>query len=182
MKQTSSKSTGTLVVYASKQGSTKQYADWIAEDLSARAIGFTAARRADIEAADTVILGSAVRMGSLVLRNWIAENWPALSAKRLILFSVSGTPPGDEKGLRQILEHSLSPDMIARMSWVPLHGRLTIATLPLPLRLIMKAAARPRPDSGKGSAAGSAEAPMREFDGVSRESIAPILKAARTPV
>ena len=180
MKKASSDSTGTLVVYASKQGSTREYAQWIAEDLAARALAFQAASLADIEAADTVILGSAVRMGGLILKRWIAKNWPALSAKRLILFSVSGTPPGDEKGLREILEHSLSPDMIARMSYVPLRGRLTIATLPLPLRLIMKAAARPRPDAGKGTTAGSADAPMQEFDGVSREAIAPILKAARS--
>ncbi len=179
MKQAQPASQSTLVVYASKQGSTRQYAEWIAEDLSARAIPFAQARPADIEAADTVVLGSAVRMGSLILGKWIKENWRILSARRLVLFSVSGTPPGDEKGLREILEKSLSPEMIGRMSWVPLHGRLTIATLPLPLRLIMKAASRPRADAGKGTPAGSPAEPMVEFDGVSRESIAPILKAAR---
>jgi hypothetical protein len=168
-----------LVIYASKQGSTRQYAEWIAEDLSARAIPFKQARPTDIEAADTVILGSAVRMGSLILGKWIRENWRILNARRLILFSVSATPPGDEKELRKTLEKSLSHEMIGRMTWVPLHGRLTIATLPLPLRLVMKAASRPRPDTGKGSPAGSPAELMQEFDAVSRESIAPILKAAR---
>ena len=179
MKQTPPDSTGTLVVYASKQGSTRQYAEWIAEDLSARAVPFTQARPADLEGADTVILGSAVRMGSLLLGKWIRENWRILSARRLILFSVSATPPGDEKALRETLERSLSAEMIGRMTWVPLHGRLTIATLPLPLRLIMKAASRPRADAGKGSPDGSPAELIQEFDAVSRESIAPILKAAR---
>jgi hypothetical protein len=182
MKQEQPGSKGTLVVYASKQGSTRQYAEWIAEDLSARVLPFTQARSADLEGADTVILGSAVRMGSLLLGKWIRENWRILSARRLILFSVSATPPGNEKELRETLEKSLSPDMIERMTWVPLHGRLTIATLPLPLRLVMKAASRPRADAGKGSPAGTPAELMLEFDGVSRESIAPILKAARSAV
>jgi menaquinone-dependent protoporphyrinogen IX oxidase len=179
MNQAQPGSHGTLVVYASKQGSTRQYAEWIAEDLSARAIPFAHARPADLEAADTVVLGSAVRMGSLILGKWIKENWRILSARRLILFSVSATPPDDTKELRETLERSLAQEMIGQMTWVPLHGRLTIATLPLPLRLIMKAASRPRADAGKGSPAGSPAERMVEFDGVARESIAPILKAAR---
>jgi hypothetical protein len=69
--------------------------------------------------------------------------------------------------------------VIDRVTWIPLHGRLTLATLPLPLKLIMKAASRPRADASKGSPAGSPAERMMEFDGVSRESIAPILKAAR---
>ena len=97
MKQAQPGSHGTLVVYASKQGSTRQYAEWIAQDLSARAIPFAHARPADLEAADTVVLGSAVRMGSLILGKWIKENWRILSARRLILFSYRGKTPLDSQ-------------------------------------------------------------------------------------
>ena len=167
-----------LVVYSSKYGSTREYAEWIGGELSFPAVPCADAKRTQLEASDLVILGSSVNMGSLTIKSWIRKNWPVLAAKRLILFTVSGTPPSDEKKLRETLAASLAPEMIGRMQWFPLHGRIRFAALPPLLRFMLKAFSG-KQDAAGGAAAGGGPDALQEFDDVRRENIAPIVKAAR---
>lgn len=84
-----------LIVYATCYGSTKQYAEWIAEDT-----GYTCRCNKDVtddelREADTIILGSWVLAHKLFLAKWIGEKKEILSGKRLYFYSVSGAKPGD---------------------------------------------------------------------------------------
>ncbi len=161
-----------LIVYSGKYGSTKQYSEWISEDLSVPAVPIKSVKDKDIAAVDTVILGSSVMMGSLTMKGWLKAHWPsALEGKRLILFSVSGTKPTDQKGNKDILEQSLSPEMISKMKFFPLYGRIRMSDLPLLLRPLIKAIEKSKKDAEPGATG--------EFDGVKRENIAPIVSAAR---
>jgi menaquinone-dependent protoporphyrinogen oxidase len=164
-----------IVVYSSKYGSTRQYAEWLAEELSIPVKSFKDVKERDLDGADTVILGSSVMVDSLTMKGWIKARWPLLKEKRLILFSVSATLPMDEPAMKAVLEHSMTPEMIARMQFFPLHGRIVLAKLPFLLRPLIKAIMK----SDKGSA-GSGAGMTGEFDGVKRENIAPILAAIRT--
>jgi menaquinone-dependent protoporphyrinogen IX oxidase len=163
-----------VIVYSGKYGSTRQYAQWISEELSAPIMSVKEAKEKDLAGADTIILGSSVMVDSLSMKGWIKARWPLLKEKRVILFSVSATSPADEPAVKGILEHSMTPEMISHMRFFPLHGRLIIANLPLLLRPLIKAIMK----SEKGSDSGAGM--TGEFDGVKRENIEPIIKAARS--
>jgi menaquinone-dependent protoporphyrinogen IX oxidase len=161
-----------ILVYATKLGSTRQYAEWIAKDLGISAISVRDVKRSDLERAQTIILGSAVRMAKLIMGRWITAQWPILKGKRLVLFSVSGTPPQATEKLREILTSSMGTEMIDTMTYFPLHGRISIEEFPLPLKLMMKMMQR-----SKTPPKGDASKLMMEFDDVKRENIVPIVKA-----
>ncbi len=165
-----------IVVYSSKYGSTRQYAEWIAQELSIPVKSFKDVKERDLAGAGTIIMGSSVMVDSLTMKGWIKARWPLLKEKRLILFSVSATKPTDGPAIKAMLEHSMTPEMIARIQFFPLHGRLVIDRLPLLLRPLMKAIM-----TSDKKAAASGAGMTGEFDGVKLENIAPILAAARAP-
>jgi len=85
-----------LIVYATCYGSTRKYAEWIAEDT-----GFTCRCNKEVtddelRAADTIVLGSWVLAHKLFLAKWIEEKKDLLMGKKLYLYSVSGAKPGDK--------------------------------------------------------------------------------------
>jgi hypothetical protein len=110
-------------------------------------------------------------MARLTLSPWITANWNLLMKKRLILFSVSGTPPQEEKALRGILANSLTPEKLQRMEYFPLHGRLRMSSLPFFMRILMKAMSK------KSQKQGMEDRRMAEFDGVKRQNIEPVVRA-----
>jgi menaquinone-dependent protoporphyrinogen oxidase len=162
----------TVVIFSGKYGSTRQYAEWIAKDLSAPVKPFKQAGERDVAGTDTVILGSSVMMEGLTLKAWIQAHWPVLKTKRVILFSVSATHPTDEAGIKAILQRSLTPEMISHIGYFPLHGRVRFADYNFIIRAIMKAIM-------KSDKAATKENPTGEFDSVKRENVAPIVAAAR---
>ncbi|MCI7759322.1 MAG: flavodoxin domain-containing protein [[Eubacterium] saphenum] len=76
----------TIVVYKSKTGYTKKYAEWIAEELGCD-IKENAAL-SDILGYDTIICGGGVYAGSINGGKLITKNLGKLSGKKLVLFAV----------------------------------------------------------------------------------------------
>lgn len=84
----------TVVVYKSKYGSTRQYAQWIASDLNADLIDLDNIKNiSQLNNYRTIIFGSYIRIGKIVVSDFITQNWENLKNKSIILFSVSGTDP-----------------------------------------------------------------------------------------
>jgi hypothetical protein len=81
----------TAVLYYSKYGSTRQYAEWIAEELGADLIDAKARRLKlrDIRDYDTIIYGGGIYSGGIKGVELITKNWSkGLSEKRVIVFAV----------------------------------------------------------------------------------------------
>ena len=81
----------TAVIFYSKYGSTRQYAEWIAEELGADLIDARARRLKlrDIQEYDTIIYGGGIYSGGIKGVELITKNWAkGLSAKRVIVFAV----------------------------------------------------------------------------------------------
>ena len=110
-----------IVIYDSKYGSTKQYAEWIAQktgsDLSPLS-GFNPEKIKDYE---TVIFGSYAYMGKLKSSDFIARNMDSLKNKKLFVFCVSvALPNGPEH--RKILCSSFSPEIRKSLHYFSFHG------------------------------------------------------------
>ena len=81
------------VLYKSKYGASKQYAEWIAEDLNCIAIDVKNAIPDDLENYyDTIILGGGLYANSIAGASLIVKKFEKLKNKNLIFFSVGITP------------------------------------------------------------------------------------------
>jgi ADP-ribose pyrophosphatase len=81
-----------FVIYKSKHGTTKQYAEWIAEELHTRAACVDDVTDEDIKKHDTILLGSSVYASNIIIRPFLEHKWPLLEKKKLILFAVGKIP------------------------------------------------------------------------------------------
>ena len=79
-----------IVIYTSKRGSARQYAEWIAEDLGCRAIPLSDVdwSETDLSEYDCVIYGGWIRGSGIVDFNKFARHLDPGLMSRLILFGV----------------------------------------------------------------------------------------------
>ena len=77
-----------IVIYTSKRGSTKQYAEWIAEDLGCEAFPLSEAKGLDLHDYDCIIYGGWIRGSGIVDFDKFAKMLDAGLMKNLIVFGV----------------------------------------------------------------------------------------------
>lgn len=91
----------TIVIYNSKTGFTKRYAEWIAKASGAACLPLSGAKRKDLTGYDAIVFGSWACAGSIKDVDWFTENMDRWKGKKLIVFCVGASPvtPDVEKSL-----------------------------------------------------------------------------------
>jgi menaquinone-dependent protoporphyrinogen IX oxidase len=173
-----------LVLYKSKYGSTKQYAEWLGSSLSATVKSVDAASAHDLEQAKIVVIGGSVRIGKITCAPFIVRHWNILKDKRILLFAVAGTPP-ESPEVRSYFEGSLPANIRSSVAFFPLPGR----HVPLDLgdrflvwfpKTGLRFRARFAKTADERAAAEKDYRMMNELsDHVNRDSLAPIIASCR---
>ena len=168
-----------LVVYASKYGTTKRYAQWIAESLSTEAFDLKRFSIGLLQSCSTVIFGSSVHIGKIKNVNFIKKNWELLSDKQIIVFASTGNPKITTKD-QAVLKASLPSSISQNIHYFPLPGAYDYHKLDFtdkflmnfgPMRnLRIKALIR-----GDEKAKEQLEALHQAVDWTNKEAITPIL-------
>jgi len=116
-----------IVIYRSNYGSTKQYAEWIAEET-----GFSVHDSRDKAipwaGADTVVIGCPIVANRPVLVGWIEKHWDRMKGKDVVLFTTSGADPAREP-VRKWVEKALSETFRSSIRIFPLAGRFRFADM-----------------------------------------------------
>lgn len=81
-----------IVIYKSKYGSTKAYAEWIAEALSCEAYDVAKITVEDLSEYDTVIYGGGLYAEVIAGVSLITKNLDKLKGKKIIVFTTGLTP------------------------------------------------------------------------------------------
>ena len=81
-----------IVVYKTKYGSTKQYAEWIAEELECSAVEAKCVTADDLTKYDTIIYGGGLYAEVINGVSLITRNIEKLSDKKIIIFTTGITP------------------------------------------------------------------------------------------
>lgn len=123
-----------IVVYKSKTGYTKKYAEWIAEELGCD-IKENAAL-SDILGYDTIICGGGIYAGSMNGAKLISKNLGKLSGKNLILFAV-GAMPDEEKDVVPFWNKQLTPEQQKSIGHFFLRGGFNFNQLKVADKLMM---------------------------------------------
>ncbi len=84
----------TIVIYKTKYGSTKQYAQWIAEDLDCPVVDAKSVKADDLLGYDTIIYGGGLYAEVINGVSLITKNIEKLKDKKIIIFT-TGITPGD---------------------------------------------------------------------------------------
>lgn len=121
-----------LVTYASKYGSTKKYAQWIAEELACDIQDSKAVNGTRLAQYDIIIHGGGLYAGGLSGINTIVKNFNAISGKEIILFSCGLADPKDPENAAHIeagLSKVLTPEMSGKIKQFHLRGGIHYAEL-----------------------------------------------------
>ena len=85
-----------VVVYRSKTGFTKNYAQWIAEELKCDLLEGGKTSIKDLGKYDTIIYGAGLYASGISGIKLITKNYEALKNKKLIVFAVGASPARGE--------------------------------------------------------------------------------------
>lgn len=97
----------TVVLYGSKYGSTKQYAEWIAEELNADLLDVNDANLQNIKNYDTIIYGGAVYAGGITGINFIVKNYDQLKNAKLVIFTCGIADPSIDINKENLIKNVL---------------------------------------------------------------------------
>lgn len=82
----------TIVIYNSKTGFTKRYAQWIAEAAEAECLELSEAKKKSMDPYEAIVFGGWACAGSISKLGWFKGNMDKWADKKLIAFCVGGSP------------------------------------------------------------------------------------------
>lgn len=130
----------TIVIYKSKYGSTKQYAEWIAESLDCELKEYKSVKADDLLKYDTIIYGGGLYAEIIAGVSLITKNFEKLKDKRLIVYTTGITPPEVREYYdHEVLDKNFKPEMLERIKIYNFLGRMVMAELSVPHRTAIKA-------------------------------------------
>ena len=160
-----------IIIYRTTYGSTKKYAEWIAEET-----GFALYSSADPEIpwgdANPIVIGCSIMAYKPTLSSWIAKNQERMEGKAVYLFTTSGADPKDAP-LDEWIQRSLPESMRHSVRCFPLAGRFHYADLTGPHKAMIWIAANVLGNK-------DVRTQMRNpVDGVKKENLAGLLEQLR---
>lgn len=128
-----------IVIYKTKYGSTKTYAQWIAEELGCDAVDAKSVKAEDLTEYDTIIYGGGLYaevINGVVL---ITKNFDKLSDKRIFIYTTGITPiQYREYYDKLVLEKNFKPHMLEKIRVYNFLGKMITEELSLVHRTALK--------------------------------------------
>lgn len=122
----------TVVIYESKYGSTRRYAEWIAEALSCSFFEKAIFRPEDFSNYDVIIYGGGLYAGGVSGIKLLTKNWKLLENRHVILFTCGIADPAlpeNVANIRSSLSKTLSPEMMEHIHFFHLRGGIDYSKL-----------------------------------------------------
>lgn len=130
-----------MIIYTTKYGSTKQYAEWLGEDTGFPVRDLKEIKAHEIKDVDMLVFGGWVLASKIKGSSWIKDNWALVRSKKVVVFSTSGGKPTNELTVK-LLESSFSPEIRESIAFFPLHGRVDPKKLNIVDGMMMKLASK----------------------------------------
>ena len=120
----------TIVIYKSKYGSTKTYAEWIAKELSCDAVDVSQVGINDLMEYDTIIYGGGLYAEVIAGVTLITKNIEKLKNKKLIVFTTGLTPP-DCRGYYDdlVVKKNFKGDIYSKIKMFNYPGKMIVSEL-----------------------------------------------------
>lgn len=121
-----------IVLYRSKYGSTKNYANWIADELSCKAMDAKGLDVSVLDDYDTIIYGGGLYAEIIAGVSLITKNIDKLSGKKLVVFTTGLTPTDCREYYDgMVLEKNFKGDIKDKIKIFNFPGKMIINELSL---------------------------------------------------
>ncbi len=121
-----------IVLYRSKYGSTKNYASWIADELSCKALDAKGLDAGILDDYDTIIYGGGLYAEIIAGVSLITKNIDKLSGKKLVVFTTGLTPTDCREYYDgMVLEKNFKGDIKNKVKIFNFPGKMIINELSL---------------------------------------------------
>lgn len=110
-----------VVVYKSKSGFARKYAEWIAAELPADLVEGSKASASVFAGYDAVVYGGGLYAAGINGVKFITSNLDKLEGKRVAVFATGATPPREE-ALEEIINRNFTADQLAKLKFFYLRG------------------------------------------------------------
>ncbi len=135
----------TLIIYHSRQGFTKQYAEWIQEELDCDIMEYKKTRIRALERYDNIIFGSGIYASNIEGLDAITKCYERRKMKNIIIFVVGISDPKDKKtkvGIGERVEEKIGPFLARRSKIFYFQGGLKYDNLSRIYKHMLKGMAR----------------------------------------
>jgi menaquinone-dependent protoporphyrinogen IX oxidase len=170
----------TIVIYKSKYGSTKKYAQWIAKRVQGDLVENSEVKLGDLQKYDTIILGGSLHAVGIKGVKLLTENFEQLKDKQIIVFAV-GCSPVTEEAINHIINHNFTEEIKERINFFYLRGAFNYKKLNLIDKLLMLALKFKIKMQKKGELDEDTKALLDSYDNpvdfTDEEAIAPIIES-----
>lgn len=167
----------TVVVYKSKTGFAKRYAEWIAEALQCDLKENVKMSLKDIIHYDTIIYGGGLYAVGINGINLIKNNYDALKDKNLVVFATGATPPCEDD-LTKVREMNFTEEQRKVIKFFYFRGGFDFSKLNIGNKILMsmmKAKLKNEKEPSDDES-GMLEAFEKPVDFTDRDNILPLIK------
>ena len=129
----------TIVIYKTKYGSTKTYAEWISEELGCDAVDAKKITADELLKYDTIIYGGGLYAEVINGVSLITKNIEKLGNKKLIVYT-TGITPLDCRDYydKMVIEKNFKPEMAPKIKMYNFPGKMIINELSMVHRTALK--------------------------------------------
>ena len=99
-----------IVIYKSKYGASKKYAEWISEATGFPCVTTKEADINEVTKCDVIIIGGGIYASGIACVSYLKKNIGKLKGKKIIVFTC-GASPYDEKSVNEIIKRNMKDDL-----------------------------------------------------------------------
>lgn len=99
-----------VILYQSKYGATKKYADWLVEETGFDCVETKNAKVENLHSYDVIILGGGVYASGIAGLQFLKKNIGKLADKKIAVFAV-GASPYDEEAIAQVRDFHFKDEL-----------------------------------------------------------------------
>ncbi len=130
------------VVYQSRYGSTRQYAEWLSQSLQMELFSLNEMKDKNIAQFSEIVFCSPVYYGKILLSRYIKKTWNLFKGKKLYLLVVAGVDENAKEDIQNMINLNFKPIILSRLKWFYLGGRMELERLKLMEKFIVKRLAK----------------------------------------
>ena len=128
-----------IVIYKSKYGSTKTYAEWIAEELSCKVVDAKQVKIDDLADYDTIIYGGGLYAEVIAGVTLITKNIEKLKDRKLIVYTTGITPLDCREYYdKMVIEKNFKGEVASQVKVFNFLGKMVMDELSLVHRTALK--------------------------------------------
>lgn len=129
-----------LIIYFSVYGTTKQYAEWIAEELNGDIINIKEMNTDNLINYDTIILGSGLYAGQIKGIQILIDNYKMIQEKKIVIFTcglADYSKTENKEAIHKRFEHEIPADILQKIKIFYLRGGINYKRLRLKHKIMM---------------------------------------------